>query len=155
MAPSTKLTQGILPGELQIAPYAHFIMRRVVRGGFNYQLKCSLMKKNYSEWSRTHLEVSVQRILYRRWQLEVTKWRARWKIRGATLNHENLKWSRNFYQKNLLEANFERFTKFLKHENLELYMWYIVSPHESLAWDYIHRYMDVVSQARLCVIYPC
>ena len=55
-----------------------------------------------------------------RWQLEVTKWCARWKMGGAMLNHENLKWSRNFFSK-YFEANFERFTKFLNHENLELY----------------------------------
>ena len=40
MAPLTKLTQGILPGELQIAPYVHFMVRKVVWGGFNYQLEC-------------------------------------------------------------------------------------------------------------------
>ena len=63
-----------------------------------------------------------------------------WKMGEVTLNHKNLKWSRNFFMKIYFDTNLERFTKFLNHETLELYSTF-TSKMPLKSADFLHKDM--------------
>ena len=116
----------------------HFVMRRVVWGDSNNSSN-ALLIKDYSERSRTHLEVSFERISYwtsRQAQAVAGGHEEAHSLKNGRGNVESQK-----FLKGITKFLSRKFTLFLNHENLELHgSWFT----EEFCWLTRHSSISVL-----------